>query len=178
MSSVQPYPCGTLWRFRSKASGHEFTRELALYAEPGGSTLSDDYMPEEISATDLWTQWVTGYAEKYHAEDPDRYGPGQVPVYWSVTTPEMRGIFELAPFQRERPDFPSEDFLTHYTVPLHAATGEAINWLRVPVLDFGWNQKRADKGGFIQEATGWKPSPLQAVMDFARIGRAAGLYVP
>ncbi|WP_328491313.1 hypothetical protein OHS59_44295 [Streptomyces sp. NBC_00414] len=35
----------------------------------------------------------------------------------------------------------------------------ALLWLRSTVLDRGWNNSTADKGGFIQEATGWKPSP-------------------
>jgi hypothetical protein len=29
------------------------------------------------------------------------------------------------------------------------------------VKDLAWNQTTANKGGFIQEATGWKPSALQ-----------------
>ncbi|MBC2868546.1 hypothetical protein H1R13_27335 [Streptomyces mexicanus] len=61
---------------------------------------------------------------------------------------------------------------------MHAETGERVNWMRLPVMDRGWNGTTADKGGFIQEATGWKPSPLQPTMDFIQIGRAAGLYVP
>lgn len=178
VSTVQPYPADTVWSFRSNASGHEFNKQLVLHAEPDGSSLSDDYLPEEITAEDLWAEWVRRYVEKYHAEAPDRYQRGQVPIYWTVTTPQMRGIFESAPFQQGWNDFPAEDFLTHYTVPRHTRTGETINWLRVPVLDRGWNSKRADKSGFIQEATGWKPSPLQAVMDVFQIGRVAGLYVP
>jgi hypothetical protein len=84
-------------------------------------------------------------------------------------------VFEAAPFA---PNVLSEDFLTHYTLPAHAKTGERLNWARLPVLDRGWNETTADKGGFIQEATGWKPSPLQPTMDYLAIGRAAGLYVP
>jgi hypothetical protein len=104
-----------------------------------------------------------------------------VPIYWAVTTPQVRGVFESAPHQSgviwHGLDFKPEDFLTHYTDPLHAKTGESINWLRVPVLDRGWNERRADKSGFIQEATGWKPSPLQTAMDVRQIARASGVYV-
>lgn len=53
-----------------------------------------------------------------------------------------------------------------------------MNWARLPVMDRGWNKTAADKGGFIQEATGWKPSALQPTMPYLAIGRAAGLYVP
>jgi len=31
----------------------------------------------------------------------------------------------------------------------------------LPIADMSWNDERADKGGFIQEATGWKPAILQ-----------------
>jgi hypothetical protein len=36
-----------------------------------------------------------------------------------------------------------------------------MNWFMLPVVDKLWNSERFDKGGFIQEATGWKPSILQ-----------------
>ncbi|MYT39010.1 hypothetical protein GTY66_23655 [Streptomyces sp. SID8356] len=66
----------------------------------------------------------------------------------------------------------------HFTHPAHAETGELVNWLRLPVLDLGWGTERADKGGFIQEVTGWKPSPLQPFMDVQQAARAAGVYLP
>ncbi|NER28870.1 MAG: hypothetical protein F6J89_14840 [Symploca sp. SIO1C4] len=53
------------------------------------------------------------------------------------------------------------DFLNYFTSPVHFKTGEPLNWLSLPVVDKLWNNQRADKGGFIQEATGWKPSILQ-----------------
>ena len=43
----------------------------------------------------------------------------------------------------------------------NSVTGEELNWLTLPVVDKLWNRKRADKGGFIQEATGWKPAIFQ-----------------
>jgi hypothetical protein len=68
--------------------------------------------------------------------------------------------------------YEEEHFLTHYKMPVNAETGEPINWLRLPVLDRGWSATACGKGGFIQEVTGWKPSPLQATMDVVQIGRA------
>ena len=54
-----------------------------------------------------------------------------------------------------------DNFLTYYTWPISSLTGEPLNWLTLPVVDKLWNDGRADKGGFIQEATRWKPAVLQ-----------------
>lgn len=179
MSIVKPYPAATRWTFRSRVSGYERTVPLALYWEPDGSPLSDDYTPDEADAHELWRMWVKRYGAKYHQERPELYKPWNVPIYWFVTSVGEGGVFEAAPHQDLPDDFPlREDFLTHFTDPVHATTEEPINWARVPVLDYGWNAKQADKSGFIQEATGWKPSPLQRVMDVRQVARAAGIYVP
>lgn len=174
-STVQPYPPDTKWTWTNRRGGHTWVEELVLYAEPDGSSMSDDYLPEEVTAVELWHRWVDRYAVTYHRRYPDQYRLGEVPIYWTVTQPTITGTFEAAP---HAPNVLSEDFLTHYTHPTHVDTGERLNWLRLPVLDRGWNATVGDKGGFIQEATGWKPSALQPTMDFLRIGAAAGLYVP
>jgi hypothetical protein len=159
-------------------SGYENSNALALYWEADGSAMSDDYLPEEADAQQLWKQWATRYADRYHQQQPDVYAPGQVPIFWFATSVQG-GTFEAAPHQILPPDFPMfEDFLTHFTAPVHADTGERINWNRVSVCDFAWNAERGDKGGFIQEATGWKPAPLQRVMDVRQVASAAGIYVP
>ena len=72
-------------------------------------------------------------------------------------------------------DLPDENFLSFYGWPAHSATGEQLNWLTLPVLDKRWNAKRADKGGFIQEATGWKPSILQPFVYLPGLAKASGL---
>jgi hypothetical protein len=175
MSTVQPYPSGTQWKYRNKQSGYEFTSELTLEWEPNGSPMSDDYTPDEITASGLWRKWVDKYGTQSHDRHPEEYKAGEVPIYWSVSGAES-GTFEAAPFQRH--DYLDEDFTTFFTHPVNAKTRERMNWLRLPVADRGWNETTWDKGGFIQEASGWKPSPFQIVMDAYLIGRAAGLYVP
>lgn len=187
-TTVQPYPPGTEWTFTTRRGSFTQTVELVLYAEPNYSSITNDYLPEEISATELWRIWVDKAANSAHEQWPQLYRPGEVTILWTVTQPSFTGIFEAAPHTRPLPPDPElvklfgryeeENFLTHYTHPEHAETGERLNWLRLPVLDRGWNATTADKGGFIQEATGWKPSPLQPTMDVVQIGRAAGLYVP
>lgn len=173
--TVQPYPPGAKWTWSSHQSGHTWTEELVLFPEADGSSMSDDYLPDEATAPELWRTWVDRYAVTYHQEDPDRYRLGEVPIYWFVTLPTVTGVFEAAPHTAS---VLSEDFLTHYTHPTAVDTRERLNWARLPVLDRGWNTTVADKGGFIQEATGWKPAALQPTMDYLRIGAAAGLYVP
>jgi hypothetical protein len=70
--------------------------------------------------------------------------------------------FEGMPFQYEHiPRFKTENFLTFFTWPVNTATNEPLNWLTLPVKDKLWTPKNADKGGFIQQATGWKPAILQ-----------------
>ncbi|MEU8735249.1 hypothetical protein AB0C68_38520 [Streptomyces tendae] len=187
VTTVQPYPPGTRWTITSRY-GHVQTEELVLYAEPNYASITDDYLPDEISATELWRMWVDKVANRAHEQWPDLYRPGEVTILWTLTTPAVTDIFEAAPHAKQLPPDPElvrlfgphrpEDFLTHYKTPVHAVTGEPVNWLRLPVLDRGWNATAAHRGGFIQEATGWKPSPLQPTMDVVQIGRAAGLYAP
>ncbi|MFF7415646.1 hypothetical protein [Streptomyces lydicus] len=184
-NTVQPYPAATKWTF-SATNGYTFTEELVLYAEPSISWITDDYLPEEISAQALWEIWVDKQANYFHEQWPHLYRFGEVHIAWYVTRPQFTGIFESAPHTLDVEKQPTrrhqgargQDFLTHYTDPVHAETGEELNWMRLPVMDRGWNETAAQKGGFIQEATGWKPSPLQPTMDVVQIGRAAGLYVP
>ncbi len=91
-----------------------------------------------------------------------RYPTGLVPINWFVSR-EQSGKFEAFPFQHDhvgRGAF-GEDFLTFYHWPVNANTKEPLNWLELPVADKLWNEDRADKGGFIQQATRWKPSISQ-----------------
>ncbi|MFI6653206.1 hypothetical protein ACIBI8_37155 [Streptomyces sp. NPDC050529] len=182
--TVGTYPPGTQWTFRTNGISHQKTVELALFPEVNGSAISDEHTPDEIAAQDLWRVWIDEYADHQHKQNPDVYEPGEVRIYWTITTPQVREVFELAPHAvdaravRSGAYIPPETFATVYTHPAHAVTGEPLNWLRLPVLDRGWNATAAHKGGFIQEATGWKPSPFQPSVDIRQIGAAAGLYVP
>lgn len=182
--TVRPYAPGTQWKFQARGTSYTQTTELVLLPEANGSSLSDEYLPDETPAQDLWVMWANKYADYQHEQNPADYHPGEVRIYWTVTTPTVQDVFELAPHSfdsratRTGAYEPSENFATVYTHPVHAVTGEPLNWMRLRVLDRGWNTSVANKGGFIQEATGWKPSPLQPTMDVRQIGAAAGLYVP
>ncbi|WP_329047093.1 hypothetical protein [Streptomyces sp. NBC_01422] len=171
-TAVLPYGPGNRWTFSSMNGELTQTYELALQYDIDGSDLSDGYTPDEITAPDLWALWVEKYADARHQRNPNRYQRGEVRIAWTVVAPG-HGIFGAAPHGNA-----VDDFLAHHTHPVHEVTGERINWLRLPVLDRQWNTTKAHRGGFIQQVTGWKPSPLQPTMDVRQLGAAAGLYVP
>jgi hypothetical protein len=139
------------WQVRQRSSGYEALVPLMAYWEADGDPISDDYLPDEITAHDLLAQWVERYASKA--------SNGLVRIFWFVES-RSDGICEYMPFQQHHLQH-DEDFLTFYSWPTHPVTGERLNWLSLPVVDKLWRSGRADKGGFIQEATGWKPSILQ-----------------
>ena len=157
-----------LWQFRARPTGVNFEGPLEAVWEVMLDPMSDDYTPDEIDATELLVLW----AEKVRKERPD----GLIPIFWYVQS-EGQGQFERMPFQFEHdPDLEqAEDFLTYLTWPTNSTTGERLNWLTLPVVDKLWNSKRSNKGGFIQEATGWKPSILQPHVFLEGLLRGAGV---
>ncbi|MCL5076304.1 MAG: hypothetical protein M1136_11795 [Chloroflexi bacterium] len=123
------------------------------YWEVSLDPISDDYTPQEIGARDLFLEWEKRVREKY--------ANGLIPIFWFVQCKEQ-AVFEGMPFQFEHiPGSFRKDFLTFFTWPVNSETGESLNWLMLPVIDKLWNSRRANKGGFIQQATGWKPTILQ-----------------
>src|SRR6266542_2338304 len=159
----------TEWTFESLKSGYRRTCGLVLLWECDGSPMSDDYTPDEADAAELWRLWVN----RYHRDNE------VCQISWFVTTPQGVDVLEGAPFTIEPPDWPKVgDFLTSFTWPRNERTGEPVNWLRLPVVDLHWNRKQDDKGGFVQEVTGWKPSPLQPSVNLRQLASAARLYWP
>ncbi|MGC1211989.1 MAG: hypothetical protein WA890_12080 [Micromonospora sp.] len=158
------------WEFASLRSGHIRTVPLGLYWELDGDPFTGDWLPDEITATELWDRWLDRYINRPTNPRPSPY---TVPIYWSV---QGRGTSETAPFQdwasRDVPPPPS-DFLTTYTWPIDPKTSQPLQWTRLPVADKLWRPGRGDRGGFIQELTGWKPSPLQATIDIDQLAQAA-----
>lgn len=160
------YPPGTLWDYDLLKHPGARTTTLALTYEIDGTPMSDDFYVHEAPADDLFRRWLRRYGEK---------DGGKIGIYWSVRGElgdESNTPFESAPFQDHA--WLHEDFLTFFTWPRHADTGDRLNWLRLPVLDESWNEQSATKGGFFQEHTGWKPSPLQATVDIEQILKAIG----
>jgi hypothetical protein len=149
-----------LWTYRLRnGEGPVFTTSLELVWELPGDPLSGGFVLDEIDAVDLLRKWLGQCCPD--TSGAAMFGPGMMRISWFVEGPEA-SHFEPAPFTVA----PSSDehFLTTYSWPKHAETGQPLNWLTLPVRDKRWHQRQADKGGFIQEATGWKPSPLQPVV--------------
>lgn len=142
-------------------------QDLSLYWEVEGSSISDNYTPEEIDEFDLLRVWIRSIAG---------VDPFAVPIYWYV---EGDGTFECAPESFAERPFPWEgrDFLEWFRWPV-GPDGERIQFARLPVVDLSWNEREGSKGGFITEATGWKPSPFQATVDLVRLLRASGIAFP
>ena len=141
------------WRVQHRGREMSWECSLSAYWEVMGDPISDDYTPNEISARDLLDLWV----KRHSSECKD----GLVPIHWFVRSDP--GKIEGMPFAYDhfRGKYHLEDFLHFYCWPTHVVTGEPLRWLSLPVVDKLWNEQRGDKGGFIQEATGWKPSILQ-----------------
>ena len=147
------------WTWRNRRGGGERKGGLELYWEVSWDPISDDFTPDYTDADSLLERWVR--------KQTDRIAR----VSWFVQGP---GTFESAPFLRH-PDYPDEhDFLTRYTWPTNSRTGERLRWAQLPVVDKLWNAERADKGGFIQQATGWKPGPFQTTLDWPMLLRLSG----
>lgn len=145
----------TAWKFCNRQTGEETLGELEAVWEVSLDPISDDYTPSEIDSHDLFNLWV----EQVETKHPE----GLIPIFWFVHVKgKSISTFEWMPFQFEHlPDIPQETFLSFFTQPVHPETSQPLNWLTLSAIDKLWNAHRSDKGGFIQEATGWKPSVLQ-----------------
>jgi hypothetical protein len=142
------------WKIVDRHGESRGLHRLELEWDLNWDSITDDYTRSEISAQELMQLWL----EKMGNEE-------NVKINWMVAS-----VSEAAPFTGEE-----ENFLSFYKWPTHAETGERLNWLTLPVLDKGWNENQADKGGFIQEVLGWKPSPLQRTLHLPTLLSAAGL---
>lgn len=172
------------YRVVNRVGDFERISMLELYWEVAGDPISDNYLPSEISeddrisAADLWAMWVD-----YEIDRPaTRWGTLEhLPIEWQRITWTVQGtdagIFEFAPHQ-EKQWADQEDFLTHYFEPQDTQTRVRVQWPRLPVVDKLWRPGRGDKGGFIQEATGWKPAPFQPFVNVRQLATLAGLYYP
>ena len=154
------------WNFRSRMDNSEYTEVplmLGWYLD-GTAVLSDNNLPEEEDARTLTLRWLSRLDES-----------AVLPIRWHVES-EAHAVMERAPFCLADPDdVEPRHFLHYFTWPVDAATGDLLQWMRLPVADQTW-RVGVDRGksGFIQEATGWKPGPLQQTLHVSAL-RAASM---
>jgi hypothetical protein len=153
-------------RFRQSEGSWEGA--LVAYWEVDGDPISDDFTPDEINAKELLARWAKIVSAKY----PD----GAIPIWWFVDCEEEAKLAAF-PFARHPESMPADlrdEALTIWSWPEHVVTGERLNWLTLPVVDKLWHAGRSDKGGFIQEATRWKPSIAQPFLYLPSLLRSDG----
>jgi predicted GIY-YIG superfamily endonuclease len=149
------------WTFETRRSGHERRCDLVLYPELDCSAMVDDVY--ELDGHGQFEEYVQ-YLERHH---PDWLEKDAVPIIWSVHS-GWHGVFEAAPFARS---YIGMDFLTHFTWPEDAVTGEPLDWYALPVVN--------DRFPEFAKALAWTPSPLQPTCPLASILRSRnGQYTP
>lgn len=161
-------------RFTFRGRSHGYVNKntpLSLSWSVYNDAISQNYTFEEASTTALWGSWITAI-DWQRVADTYRLSPGVLPISWLVDP-----VTELLPTFTEL-DETEANFLTYYSWPTHDETDERVQWSRLPVNDKVWNADVWMRGGFIQEATGWKPSPLQRSVDIPVLAKASGLRGP
>lgn len=142
------------WVFASLRSGHIFRKDLVLYPELDCSAMVDDvYELDGQGQFDAYVQYI----ERRHSEWLKN---DAVPIVWSVHS-NWHGVFEAAPFAHS---YIGQDFLTHFTWPEDAHTGEPLDWYALPVVN--------DRFPEFAKALAWTPSPLQPTCPLASIVRS------
>jgi hypothetical protein len=149
------------WRFSSLVSGYERVVPLELHPELNYSPMVDEYYDE--TGEEQFRQWV----KCIQRECPKQWEDDAVLIYWGVSSPG-NGVFETAPFQRQFAHrVPQvEDFLTHFTWPVHEQTGERLDWFQLPVVNERFKEWA--------EALAWTPSPLQPTCPLRSIVESRG----
>jgi len=137
------------WTFTFQPGGYERSATLYLYGELDCSAMVDEYY--ELDGEGQLAAYVE-YLEEHH---PEWLAADAVPIIWLVRGEE---IAEHAPFQSGEygPEGKwgwRENFLTEFTWPRDARTGELLDWFKLPV--------RIDRFPEFAQALDWLPSALQ-----------------
>lgn len=159
-----------MWVFEDRRDGTEVRSNLGLSWEVDLSAYSDDFDPAEIDAVELWSEWRRIYRDYAHPV----LGEGWFSILWSVEDGESHWS-EFAPFANHDLMTEGIGFFDRFTWPRDADTDEPLRWTELPVFDRRWSPGHADRGGFVQEATGWKPGLLQPYVHIPSLAKAAGL---
>jgi len=133
------------WRFRSREDGLEHLATLWLYPELECSSCVDD--ADDQSGPGHLAYYVNYVKRNYR----QWWDADAVPIYWFVRGDPR--VCEDAPNDYRHHDLPGENFLTFFTPPVDAKTGEPLNWWRLPVRNTRFPE--------LARGLGWLPSPFQ-----------------
>lgn len=150
------------WTYRSRHGTPELTEEIWLYGELDGSACVDGCdSGDGADQLRFYVEWI-------RRNNPEWLDDDAVPIYWSVMP-----AAETAPFQPSfsaRVGSPVEDFLSYFTWPVDASTGENLDWFQLPV--------RQERFPALAKAIGWVPSPLQPTAPLTSILHSQRQYYP
>jgi hypothetical protein len=140
------------WQFRLIRHASDLqTADLYLYPELDGSSVVEDYYDLDGAGQ------LEAYVRYVRERHPEWLADDAVPIYWTVQSAGGKKITETAPFQDSPADefrrHLTRNFLTYFTWPQDAGTGERLDWYRLPV--------RNDRFPEFAKALAWLPSPLQ-----------------
>ena len=143
------------WRFRFHGNGFEKVTPLWLYPELDCSSCVDD-VEDQTGAEQL-----AYYVDVVQRRHPRWWEADAAAIFWSI---RGEGIFETAPNDEDG----HKNFLTSFTPPVDAETGEPLNWWRLPVRNMRFPAFAA--------ALGWLPSPFQATAPLRSIVSNATIH--
>ena len=133
------------WRFRSR--GFERVSVLWLYPELDCWACIDD---ADVQSGVAQLAYYESYVQRRY---PEMWEADAVRIDWFVEGDG--GVFEFAPTT------PARNFLTFFSHPVDAETGEPLNWWKLPV--------RITRFPAAAKALGWVPSPFQTVAPLRSI---------
>ncbi len=133
--------------------------ELVLWWELDYETITDDYLPSEADCFELFAEWERHLSRRGRAQD------AELPIWWFVVGPTICEYAEASPQAPATGHF-GEFYYLGDTAGAYQMEVDAL-----PVAAKGWNERHYDKGGFIQQATQWQPSPLQPTASLAMLRR-------
>ncbi|MFE1046327.1 hypothetical protein ACFW5S_10900 [Streptomyces olivaceus] len=137
------------WRFSNLVSGYERVVPLVLRPEINFSSMLMDY--DDESGEEQFRRWV----KCVQHDSPKQWEDDAVSILWGVVSPG-NNFNENAPFQNHpfwtRASEP-DNFLKHFTWPVHETTGERLDWFQLPVVNERFKEWA--------KALAWTPSPLQ-----------------
>lgn len=133
-------------RYSNRRYGRVRESSLFLYPEIDGSSCVDD-----CDSDDGFDQ-LDYFVDRVREWWPDKWEADAVPISWFVRSDAGENECEFAPFTNH-PVMDGRNFLDYFTWPVDIATGEPIDWFKLPI--------RNERFPEFAKALDWTPSPFQ-----------------